>query len=92
MILSKDELLESIKNKFADDTSDDTIKFIEDISDTLSSYDGEDWKSKYEQNDKEWREKYKNRFFNNVSEEEEVEDEQKDESCLSYDDLIEKLS
>lgn len=69
MVRTKDELLASIKDKFKDDTSDETISFIEDVSDTINDLetkasDETDWKSKYEENDKQWREKYRDRFFN----------------------------
>lgn len=54
----------SIKSKFGDDTSDETIALLEDISDTLdTTKDGADWKKKFEDNDKMWREKYTSRFF-----------------------------
>ena len=78
-VRTKDELLEIIKGRIGDDTSDETISFIEDITDTLSDYEekatnlnNEDWKTKYEENDKMWREKYRERFF---SKEVEKEDE-----------------
>ena len=63
MVKTKDELLASIKDRFKDDTSDETISFIEDVSDTINDLetkasDETDWKSKYEENDKQWREKY----------------------------------
>lgn len=69
MIKNYDEIMESIKQRLGDDTSDEALSFIEDISDTLKSFEGnntdnEDWKKKYEDNDKMWREKYKERFFN----------------------------
>ena len=69
MVKTKDELLASIKERFKDDTSDETISFIEDVSDTINDLetrasDETDWKSKYEENDKQWREKYRDRFFN----------------------------
>lgn len=62
------ELLESIRTMFADDTSDETLELIEDVSDTLNDYesrtaDNTDWKTMYEENDKKWREKYRDRFF-----------------------------
>lgn len=64
MVKTKDELLASIKSKFGDDTSDETIALLEDISDTLDTKnDGAEWKKKYEDNDKMWREKYTSRFF-----------------------------
>lgn len=70
-VRTREELMESIKKKIGDDTSDDTISFLEDIVDTFDDYDsrvnqGGDWKKKYEDNDREWREKYRDRFFGNV--------------------------
>lgn len=68
MVKKTEEILELLKNKFADDTSDETLSLIEDVSDTLKEKDtlagsSEEWKKKYEDNDKQWREKYKSRFF-----------------------------
>lgn len=47
---------------------DGAIGFIEDLTDTLDDYDTRvsdttNWKNLYETNDREWREKYKERFF-----------------------------
>ena len=69
MIKSKSELLESIKAKLGEDTSDDTISLMEDISDTFDDYeskvsDSTNWKQKYEENDANWRQKYTDRFLN----------------------------
>ena len=68
-IRSIEEIMESIRTRVGEDTSDETLTFVEDIQDTLNNYktlssDTENWKKKYEDNDKEWREKYKARFFN----------------------------
>ena len=67
-ILSKDDFMKKIQGIVGDDKSDDSIKFIEDMTDTYNYLvgkqgDGEDWKTKYEENDKMWREKYTSRFF-----------------------------
>ena len=65
-VLSKEDFLNLIKERTKDSTDDDTLKFIEDATDTINSLsdtDGEDWKTKYEDNDKMWRQKYKDRFF-----------------------------
>ena len=97
-VRTKDELLEIIKGRIGDDSSDETISFLEDITDTLSDYEekatnsnNEDWKTKYEENDKMWREKYRERFFSKKVENEEDEDFSEDEvKSLSYDDLFEE--
>lgn len=70
-ILTKDDFLSKLKAKIGDDTSDEALQLIEDMTDTYndlftksqSNSSGEDWKAKYEENDKMWREKYKERFF-----------------------------
>ena len=63
-----DEIMESVKARIKEDTSDEALAFIEDISDTLNDFDSRvseagDWKRKYEENDSSWRKKYQERFF-----------------------------
>lgn len=67
-VKNKDEILEAIKTRVGDNTDDETISLLEDVSDTLTDLEtratgGEDWKTKYEENDKSWRERYTTRFF-----------------------------
>lgn len=68
-VKTREEILESLKARVGEQTDDETISFLEDISDTLTDLetkangDGEDWKTKYEENDREWRRKYTERFF-----------------------------
>lgn len=75
MIKTYDEIMESVKQRLGDDSSDEALSFIEDISDTFKSFEGktpdtEDWKKKYEENDKMWRDKYRDRFFNTEADKE----------------------
>lgn len=69
-VKSKEEILESVKTRIGEQTDDETLSFLEDITDTFNDLenrannDNENWKNKYEENDKQWREKYKERFFN----------------------------
>lgn len=66
MVKSKEELLNAIKAILPDDSGDDALALFEDLSDTLDenkNTDNEDWKNKYEENDKMWRERYRDRFF-----------------------------
>ena len=64
-----EEILESVRARVGEQTDDETISFLEDVSDTLTDLetkangDGEDWKTRYEENDKEWRRRYTERFF-----------------------------
>lgn len=93
-IVSKQQILDSIKERFGDDTSDETLTLIEDISDTLTDYetktnDTTNWKTKYEENDKAWRKKYKDRFYSSKTDDEE-DDEGGEEppKNLTYDELF----
>lgn len=68
-VKTREEILAEVKARVGEQTDDDTITFIEDITDTLSDLetkaqgDGTDWKTKYEENDAEWRRKYTERFY-----------------------------
>lgn len=69
-VRTQQEILESLKARIGDSTDDDTLAFIEDVTDTLSDYetrvsDSTNWKEKYETNDAEWRQRYRDRFFGN---------------------------
>lgn len=59
---TKTELLNSLKAILGDNTSDEALALCEDVSDSMPD-DKEDWKAKYDQLDKDWREKYRQRFF-----------------------------
>lgn len=70
-----EEILNLVKTRVGDSTEDTDLEFIEDISDTLNDLETkssgqENWKTKYEENDKAWREKYKERFFSTKKEDE----------------------
>lgn len=69
-VVNKDTIMERLRENFNDNDSDDVLGLLEDVTDTLNDYQSRleengDWKERYEQNDKEWRQKYKDRFFNN---------------------------
>lgn len=85
--LTVEEFLNRIKDRTKDKTDDETLQFIEDATDTLNGLtenkDDTDWKAKYEENDKQWRQKYKDRFFStgdSVEENNNAEDETEDET------------
>lgn len=63
MVLTKEKLIEAIQSKLG--TEDSDLEILENITDTINSFtdtEQEDWKKKFEENDKAWREKYKARF------------------------------
>ena len=91
--LSKDELIEKIKKYVGDRTDDETIEIIEDISDSIDSSDADEWRQKFEENDKMWRDKYISRFFEkNDDGIEDPTDEKDDEEkeYKTFEDLFEE--
>lgn len=90
--LSINELLEKVKAYVGDRTDDETIEIIEDISDSFDTSDADEWKKKYEDNDKMWRDKYVSRFYDKKEEELETptEHEEVEKEYNSYNDLFEE--
>lgn len=87
--LSKDELIEKVKKYVGDRTDDETIEIIEDISDSIDSSDADEWKKKYEENDKMWRDKYISRFFEkNDEENEDTTNEDDEKEYKTFEDLF----
>lgn len=89
-VRTKEEILSVIKDRFKDDTDDSTLAFIEDVSDTINDLDTKaqsenEWQQKYNDNDKMWREKYRDRFFSAPIDEKKPE-EKKDVPQYGYRD------
>lgn len=67
MVLDKEKFLTRVREYIGESTDDNAISFLEDVNDSVEAFtanDGVDWKTKYEQNDAEWRTRYINRFNN----------------------------
>lgn len=96
-VLDKEGLTAALKSLLGDRDDDDALKLLEDLTDTYDSYnDGEDWKAKFEENDKAWRDRYKARFFDGDesndakdSNESTESDESEDAEKITVDDLFE---
>lgn len=90
--LSKDELIEKVRKYVGDRMDDETIEIIEDISDSIDSSEADEWKQKYEENDKMWRDKYISRFVEKKEDELDTPTEHEDEEkeYNSFEDLFEK--
>lgn len=66
-VLNRDDYLSKIRGRLGDELTDDDIQLMEDMTDTFDDFDNRikengDWKSKYEENDRAWRQKYIDRF------------------------------
>lgn len=82
-VRTRDEILAAIRSRLGDDTSDDALTIIEDIDDTFKDYEnrtGEDWKSKYDELDAQWRKRYRDRFFQKADNGETTPDDVKDDN------------
>lgn len=99
-IVNMAEFMESLKNVVGENTSDEALQLLENASDTMKDYedrlkDQTDWKAKFEENDKTWRTKYQERFFNTDVKDEEDDTEPDDtgqhEAPKSFDDLFKPL-
>ena len=99
-VLSHDDFMKAVKSLAGGNADDNTLTMIENFTDTFNDLetrasDTTDWKTKYEQNDNEWREKYKARFFEGDAgttpadvirdQKEDITDDGKD---ISFDDLF----
>lgn len=90
-----EEILASIGERIGEDTSDEAINILDDVRDTFDSLtdsSNENWKQRYEENDANWRKRYKERFFNNVSDEDDIEDDVEDnpheQKVMKFEDLF----
>lgn len=91
--LSKEELLEKVRAYVGDRTDDESIEIVEDINDSFDSSDADEWKRKYEENDKMWRDKYISRFFEKKEEnahETPAEHEEDEKEYNTFEDLFEE--
>ena len=94
-VKTREEILETIRTRVGDHTDDETISFLEDVTDTLTDLetrangDGENWEQRYKENDAEWRKKYKERFFSSEPDEpKEPKQEEEEEKPKTFEDLF----
>ena len=66
-----EELQEKYKTIIGENTSDEALSFLEDITDSYS-LPTVDWEAKYKENDAQWRQKYRDRFFSDVKQEDDT--------------------
>lgn len=95
-VKTREEILESLRDRFGEEPTDDDIAMLEDITDTFTDFeektsDATNWKNKYEENDKAWKKKYSDRFFSKDGDENNIHDkydEPEDKTVKSFDDLF----
>lgn len=62
MFRNKKELMEILKKLIGDNNSDEYISYVEDFNDSIDD-ENISWKEKYDELDRNWRERYTARFF-----------------------------
>ena len=95
-IKTRDEIMEAIRKRIGEDTSDEAISLLEDVTDTFTDYetrvaDKTDWKAKYDEMDANWRKKYMDRFSGKTGEdikEEQEEQIKEDSEPRTFDELF----
>ena len=95
-VRTREEILEAIRSRIGEDTSDESISLLEDITDTMEDYetrvaDKTDWKNKYDELDATWRRKYIERFSGKTGEDSKNEQEEQikdDSEPRTFDELF----
>lgn len=107
-IRNREEFINELKARYKDSTEDDVLQMIVDIDDTLNDYETrvtavtnarDDWERKYNENETAWIKRYRDRFFNKITDEDVVinptdnekdKDVEKDPEEIKIDDLFVK--
>lgn len=68
-VLTRDDFFARLHTRIGNDTSEDGIAFLEDMTDTYNDLenrangDGTNWEQKYHDLDESWKKRYRHRFF-----------------------------
>lgn len=89
-VRTRDELITAVNAIIGETPDDNGLSLLEDISDTFAIHDKEDWKKKYEENDAEWRKRYKERFEGEKVVVEDMEDDTPKEKT-KFEELFEEV-
>lgn len=91
MVLTREELIEKIRDRIGEGIEDADISLMEDIADTYDDLkdragDNENWREKYDELDRSWRQKYIDRFNGKVESDADFVEapEDADETVLEY--------
>ena len=91
MVLTREDLIDRIRERIGSGTEDADISLLEDIADTYDDMkeragDGENWKEKYDELDRSWRQRYIDRFNGKVESDADFVEKPKDadETILEY--------
>lgn len=69
MVRNKDEFFNLLHERLGEDSSDEAISFMEDVTDTYNDLErrassaNSDWEKRYHDLDETWKKRYRHRFF-----------------------------
>lgn len=90
-IRTREELMAQLQTMVGEDTSDETLSFIQDVSDTLGADNSAqritELETQLEEQDKEWRKKYRDAFFTGKPDDS-IEDEPDHSTPKRFEDLF----
>lgn len=90
-VLNREEFTARVKAIIGERTDDEALAAVQDLVETFDGIAGEesDWKKKYEENDREWRIKYRDAFFTGKPDKEpEEEKDDHPETDIKIEDLF----
>lgn len=82
------EITTAMNTLLGDAPTDEGLALLEDITDTMNANDNENWRQRYEDNDAQWRKRYKERFMNPPDNTGDDPDIEVKKVPRSYDDLF----
>ncbi len=94
MVRTLEELLTDVRAVVADETSDDVLTLLENVTDTVNAAESretiEGLRQQIADLDESWRRKFRDRFFNTASADPvpEVAEEETEEKITRYEDLF----
>lgn len=88
-IKSIEDLIGQANSLMPDNTSDEYLSFVEDITDTINANANNEYnKERYDALDAQWRQRYKERFLSGKPDEQEEEEEDEKPKKLTYESLF----
>lgn len=91
-VRTRDEIMAQLQTIVGDDTSDETLAFIQDISDTIGTDNSAqritELETQLTKQDEEWRKKYRDAFFTGKPDDSIEEDEPESNKPKSFMDLF----
>ena len=94
MVLNNDDFVKSVKSIIGDRTDEESINFIENMTDTYNSLVADKdvtntaWEQKYNALNETWSKRYKDRFLSGSDEQQNNENHEDDNEPKSYSDLF----